>query len=111
MEMMVYFSCAGQSGHPWFCLIQAMLMLLGDQSRSTVPLCRFGVLASPRLVLVFWVVLLVLQPQLLSLLNEGTLLCFREKTEEEKGRIIEGSFLNTSKYIYRTMFAPKCVQY
>lgn len=61
-------------------------MLLVHQSRSTVPLCQFGVLASARLVLVVRVVPLVLQPQPIGLLNEGTLLCFREEAEEEKGR-------------------------
>lgn len=81
--MMVHLPHASQPGHAWFCFIQTMLMLLLDQARSTVPLPWFGALASPRLVLVVWVVFLVLHPQPLGLLDEGTLLQFREKSEDE----------------------------
>lgn len=63
-------------------------MLLLDQPRSRVPLSRFGALAPPWLVLVVRIVFLVLQPQPLSLLNEGTLLCFREKSEEERDELL-----------------------
>ena len=83
MVMMVHLPYTSQSGHAWFCFIQAMLVLLLDQARSTVPLSWFGALASPRLVLVVWVVFLVLHPQPLGLLDEGTLLRFREKSEDE----------------------------
>lgn len=89
MVMMVHFPCANQAGHPWFCLIQALLMLLLDQSGSTVPLSRFGALASPRLVLIVWIVFLVLQPQPLGLLNEGTLFCFREESEKERNELLD----------------------
>lgn len=63
-------------------------MLLLDQPRSRVPLSRFVALAPPWLVLVVRIVFLVLQPQPLSLLNEGTLLCFREKSEEERDELL-----------------------
>ena len=90
--MMVHFPCARQPGHPCLHLIQALLMLLLlllDQSWSTVPLSRFAALASPRLVLVVRVVFLVLHPQPLGLLDEGTLLRFREKSEEERRELLD----------------------
>lgn len=93
MVMMVHFPYTSQPGHPWFCLIQALLMLLLDQTGSAIPLSWLGTLAPPRLILVVWVVSLVLQPQPLGLLNEGTLLAFREKSEENNYYlIIEGPF-------------------
>lgn len=82
--MMVHVRCASKPRHPRFCLIQALRRLLLNQPGSAVPLPRFGALASPRLVLVVRIVFLVLQPQPVGLLNEGTLLCFREKSEEER---------------------------
>lgn len=71
-----------QPGGPQFGLVGALLVLL-DQAGSAVALARFGALASPRLVLVVWVVFLVLHPQPLGLLDEWTLLCLREQAEDE----------------------------
>ena len=89
MAVTMYIPCLGQPVHPRFRLIQALRMLLLDQSQFTVPLTRFGALASPGLVLVVWVVFLVLQPQPLCLLDERTLLCFREKPEAERGELLD----------------------
>lgn len=85
MVMVMCFPCPSQSGHPRFCLKQVLLLLLLDQSWSTVPQTRFGAFASSRLVLVVWVVFLVLQPQPLCLLDERPLLCFREKPIWRRG--------------------------
>lgn len=78
-----------QPGHPWFLLVEALVVLL-DQTGSAIPLTRLGALASPRLVLVVWVVFLVLQSQPVSLLNEGALLSLREKSEEKRQGGVEG---------------------
>lgn len=83
--MLVHFSCTSQPGHTRVHFIQALLLLLLlDQRMSAVALVRFVALASPRLVLIVWVVFFVLQSQPLGLLNKGTFLCFREKSEEDR---------------------------
>lgn len=82
-----------------------MLMLLLDESRSTVTLSWFCALAPPWLVFVVWIVFLMLEPEPLSLLNEGSLLCFREKSEEERDElwklnIAKNPFKKQQEYIY-----------
>lgn len=99
----VHLLCSSQSSNPWFHLIQALLLLLLDQSMSGVPLTLFGALTSAGLVLVVWIVFLVLQPQPLCLLDERTLFCFRQKPEEEKGE--SGQYTVIPKTIQMTIYS------
>lgn len=82
--------CVAVMGHlpPGFCLIQDLL-LLGPWGSAVPPRPGFGGLASPRLVLVVRVVSLVLHPQPVGLLDEGTLLCLGEKSPQLPQRLAE----------------------